>query len=143
MTTMKYNGVIQRKLALLDDQVVKIKEYVDPVPESEFLDSWPIQAMAERALQVAVEIMIDIAERMIALKDAGPAASAREAIENLAALNVIESAEPYREMVGFRNVIVHEYERVDPASVYRLVAEHLEDFRRFRDEIDRACADSD
>jgi len=39
-------------------------------------------------------------------------------------------------MVRFRNLIVHEYETVDPALLYALATERLHDFRRFRDECD-------
>ena len=52
--------------------------------------------MAERALQVATEILIDIAERILALEKAGPAASAAEAIESLVRLQVIQSEQPCR-----------------------------------------------
>lgn len=38
------------------------------------------------------------------------------------------------EMTGFRNVIVHEYARIDANLVIRILREHLEDFRRFEAE---------
>ena len=41
--------------------------------------------MVERVLQVMVEIVIDIAERIIALKNAGPVESSAQAIKKLVA----------------------------------------------------------
>jgi uncharacterized protein YutE (UPF0331/DUF86 family) len=38
------------------------------------------------------------------------------------------------DMTGFRNVIVHEYARIDADAVVRILREHLEDFRRFETE---------
>ena len=38
------------------------------------------------------------------------------------------------EMTGFRNVIVHEYARIDAEVVIQILREHLEDFRRFETE---------
>jgi uncharacterized protein YutE (UPF0331/DUF86 family) len=38
------------------------------------------------------------------------------------------------EMTGFRNVIVHEYTRVDAEVVIRILHERLDDFRRFETE---------
>ena len=38
------------------------------------------------------------------------------------------------EMTGFRNVIVHEYTRVDAEVVIRILRDRLEDFRRFETE---------
>jgi uncharacterized protein YutE (UPF0331/DUF86 family) len=41
-------------------------------------------------------------------------------------------------MVRMRNLIVHAYEEVNPDMLYDVVSGHLVDFRRFRDEIDKA-----
>jgi uncharacterized protein YutE (UPF0331/DUF86 family) len=35
------------------------------------------------------------------------------------------------EMTGFRNVVVHEYARIDAEVVIRILRKNLEDFRRF------------
>ncbi len=134
---MKYNGVIQRKLCLLDDQVVRLKKHLAGVSAAEFADSWVLRCMAERALQVAAEIIIDIAERIIALEGAGPVPSASAAIEKLVDLGILAEAEPYRGIVKFRNLIVHQYEEIDPEIVFALATRRVADFRKFRDEIDR------
>ncbi|MCD6151043.1 MAG: DUF86 domain-containing protein [Deltaproteobacteria bacterium] len=75
---MHYNGVIQRKLALLDKQVQRLQESLKGISREEFSQSWEKRSMTERALQVAVEIIIDVAERIIALDGAGPVATAAE-----------------------------------------------------------------
>jgi uncharacterized protein YutE (UPF0331/DUF86 family) len=134
---MKTNGVIQRKLALLDKHLLNLRNEFKGVSLEDFRESWVLQRMAERVLQVMIEICIDIAERIIALKDAGPAATGSEAIEKLAALGAIQSAQRYVEMVRFRNLIVHQYEEIDPEILYSIVSKKLDDFRRFRDEIDK------
>ena len=134
---MKYNGVIQRKLALLDDQLVQIEKHLHGVSLDEFRDSWLLCSMAERALQVTIEIVVDVAERIIALEGCGPVESAAAAIDKLVALGVLPDAQPYREMVKFRNLIVHEYERVEPDLLYTLATRRLDDFRNFRQHIDR------
>lgn len=41
-------------------------------------------------------------------------------------------------MAKFRNVIVHEYTRVDPAIVVGIVSEHLGDLATFRSEVLRS-----
>ena len=134
---MKYNGVIQRKLALLDTQIQNLKKHMRGVKRDVFVDDWMLRSMAERALQVAVEIVIDIAERILALNGAGPAASASESIKKLVDIGILGSGNPYVEMVRFRNLIVHEYEEIDPTLLYRLITEKLGDFALFRSEIDR------
>ncbi|MCD6392025.1 MAG: DUF86 domain-containing protein [Planctomycetes bacterium] len=134
---MKTNGVIQRKLALLDKHLLNLRNEFKGVSLEDFRESWVLQRMAERVLQVMIEICIDVAERIIALKGAGPAATGSEAIEKLAALGAIQSAQPYVEMVHFRNLVVHQYEEIDPEILYSIVSKKLDDFRRFRDEIDK------
>ena len=133
---MRYNGVIQRKLALLDKQVQRLQASLKGISCEEFSQSWEKRSMTERALQVAVEIIIDVAERIIALDGAGPVATA--AMQSLERLGVLESQNPYVDMVRFRNLIVHQYEEIDPGLLYNLATERLDDFRKFRDEIDRA-----
>lgn len=136
----QFNGVIQRKLALLDSQVGKLENSLKDVPKEKFLDDWVLRSAAERALQVAAEIMIDVAERVIALNGAGPAATSRDAIKKLVSLKVLASDEPYSKAVGLRNMIVHRYEEIDPSLLYNLATTRLSDFRKFREEIDRAAS---
>jgi uncharacterized protein YutE (UPF0331/DUF86 family) len=138
--SLKWNGVIQRKLALLDQQIVRIEEHLRGVTRERFVADWAMRSLCERAIQVSVEIVIDVAERIVALAGVGPVATARDAIERLVHLEVLQHADPYRGMVGLRNVIVHGYEEVDPNVLFDVVTQRLGDFRRFRDEVDRANA---
>lgn len=134
---MKVNGVIQRKLTLLDYQVTRLSKHMEGIPLAAFQDDWASRCVAERALQVAVEICIDVADRIIALKGAGPVETATAAMKRLCDLGVLESDQPYRDMVRFRNLVVHEYETIDPDLLYVLATTRLDDFRRFRDELDQ------
>jgi uncharacterized protein YutE (UPF0331/DUF86 family) len=132
-----FNGVIQRKLALLDTQVAQLERHMNVVTRERFAGDWVLRSMAERALQVAAEIVIDVAERIIALRGGGPVATARDAIERLVEWGVLPSAEPYAGIVQFRDLIVHHYEEIDPGLLFDLVTTRLGDFRAFRNAIDR------
>lgn len=133
---MRYNGVIQRKFSLLDKQYIQLQKHFDGVNLKTFRDNWAMRAMAERALQVMVEIVIDVSERIIAIEKAGPASSAADAICKLVELNILKSSQPYSDMVRFRNLIVHQYEEIDPEIIFNIVHNKLENFRHFRNEID-------
>ena len=134
---MKVNGVVQRKLALLDHRVLRLEKELTDVARQKFVDDWCLRSMTERELQVSIEIVIDVAERIIAIMKAGPTSTAGDAIRRLVDLHVIKSDEPYVDMVRFRNMIVHQYEEIDPNILYVLATKKLVDFRRFRDEVDR------
>ncbi len=133
---MVVNGVIQRKLALLDNQVLKLESLAAGKTLQDFSNDWLHVAAAERGLQVAAEIIIDIAERLLALKNAGPAATSSEAIQKLVQLGILKSDAPYSRIVRLRNLIVHQYAEVDPVVLFDILTNHLGDLRAFRDEID-------
>ncbi len=134
---MKINGPIQRKLALLDDRIGNLEAWIGDLSYDAFKSDLKLQAAAERSLQVAIEIVIDIAERLLALRDRGPAASAKEAIQKCVASGLLKDDEPYVKMIGFRNFIVHQYDEIDPTITYDILRNHLQVFRHFRDEIDQ------
>ncbi len=134
---MKYNGVIQRKFTLLDKHLLELQNHLKDVSFATFKNDWALRCMAERSLQVMVEIVIDIAERIIAIENAGPAATSTEAIAKLETLGIIKSADAYSNMIKFRNIIVHQYEEIDPEIVYNIAKNQLGSFRMFRDEIDK------
>ena len=70
---MAVNGVIHRKFALLDMHLRELKAHMKGVTLARFKGDWMLRRMAERALQVLCEIVIDAGERVLALKKAGPA----------------------------------------------------------------------
>jgi len=135
---MEYNAVIHRKFALLDKYLIQLQNELKTVNIETFKNDWALQRMTERVLQVMVEIVIDVAERIIARKNAGPTATAAEAMEKLVELAVLKSAKPYADMVRFRNLIVHQYEEIDPTIVFNIAKNQIDAFRQFRDEIDKA-----
>ncbi len=135
---MKYNGIIQRKLSLLDKHLLHLQNEVVDIDLASFKANWVVQRMVERVLQIMIEIVIDIAERILAVSNAGPAATAVEAVDKLVELGVIQSAEPYAEIIRFRNFIVHQYEEIDSDILFDIVKTRLGAFRQFRDEVDRA-----
>jgi len=135
---MKYNAVVHRKFALLDKYLIQLQNQLKGVNIEVFKNDWALQRMTERVLQVMVEVVIDVAERIIANKGVGPAATSAEAIEKLVELQVLKSAQPYTDMIRFRNLIIHQYEEIDPVIVFNIAKNKLDGFRQFRNEVDRA-----
>lgn len=88
----------------------------------------------ERTLQLAIEVCLDIANHVIAARRLRVPATYADAFEVLAEAGLLDS--PQRDamirMSGFRNLIVHEYARIDPAMVVRILREHLGDLSRFK-----------
>jgi len=79
----------------------------------------------ERALTVCVEIMIDISERILAIKKIPPKDTSVENFKELERLKIIQSFETYADMIRFRNFIVHRYETIDTQILFAIVTKKL------------------
>ncbi len=131
---MTKNGVILSKLTIIEEYLIKLDQYI-PISLEKLKEDWGLQKIIERSLQVMVEVMIDIAERIIASNDLLPPVTSAEGIQKLQELKVIKNAEQYIKMVRFRNLIVHNYESIDIEILHSIVNNNLGDFKMFADEI--------
>ena len=136
---MPVNGVVENKLRFLEQTLVDLEGW--PLGDlTEFARNSLLRRAVERALQLAVESMIDIAERILAVQHLAPADTAAQSLRRLQEIGVLKDAGRYAEMVRFRNFIVHRYEQIEPQIVYGLAKSKLSCFHDFVDEIRRACA---
>ncbi|MBC8488167.1 MAG: DUF86 domain-containing protein [Bacteroidetes bacterium] len=131
---MKYNGIIEDKLRIIERKLEEIRSWkIDSFED--FQQSTLLQNAAERALQVAIEVMIDISERILSLKKIPPRNTAAENITQLQKLNIIKSVPEYSDMIKFRNFIVHRYEKIDLEIVYAILKNKLFLFESFIEDI--------
>jgi uncharacterized protein YutE (UPF0331/DUF86 family) len=89
-----------------------------------------IHGAAERYLHLAIECLLDIGNHIIADRGFRKPETYGEVFEILAEESVI-SPELMRELAGmaaFRNVLVHDYLKLDLEKVYRIVREKLKVF---------------
>ncbi|MCB9099286.1 MAG: DUF86 domain-containing protein [Anaerolineales bacterium] len=128
------NGVVTQKLQLLDEILNELRS-LGQVDAQQLQADWRTRRAVERDLQVLVEVVIDVCQRLISLQGQTPASTSISAIERCIQLGALTDDEIYRQMVRFRNFIVHRYERVDPNILVEMINEHLVDFEQFRDEI--------
>ena len=93
-------------------------------------------------LQRACETAIDLAMYVVRRKGLGLPQESRDAFALLEKGQLLpaELAGRLQWMVGFRNVAVHEYTRLNPDIVQTIITKHLDDFRRFSPTIVKACA---
>lgn len=131
---MKMNGVIFRKIKVIEETIRKLGELGDVTTEMLSSDFF-LNKGIERSIQVCIESVIDIAHRIISLEGSTPCITAGEALDAIERLNVIETASLYKPMVQFRNVVVHQYEGVDKEIVVTVLSKHLNDFERFISEV--------
>ena len=131
---MSVNGVFIGKLQHLDEILAKLRS-LGPLNRTQLDTDWRTKMAVERAIQVLVEIIIDVSQRVIAEDGQTPAGSGREAIERCVQMGVLSSIEPYQRMIQFRNFVVHLYEQVETMFLVDIVNKRLADFESFRDEV--------
>ena len=133
---MRYNGIIERKLRLIEENVSTLKGWkVESF--SQLQNDIMLQYAVERALQVIIEAIIDVSERILALEKVPPGSSSSETLEILQEKGVIESDPVYQDMIKFRNFIVHRYENIDVEIIYGVIKKRLPLFLKFVDNIRR------
>jgi uncharacterized protein YutE (UPF0331/DUF86 family) len=129
-----YNGIVEKKISALESKLAELRswpiESVDSIKNSSLL-----QNAIERSLQICVEVVIDIAERILSVEKRTPSETSFGNLQILEALGGVASAEKYRMMIQFRNFIVHRYENVDPGILFEIVKNKLPLFEEFIAEI--------
>ncbi|RME44457.1 MAG: DUF86 domain-containing protein [Caldilineae bacterium] len=128
------NGIILQNLQTLEQILAELRS-LGSVTAQQLNEDWRIRRAVERDLQILVEIVVDVCQRILSLTQQSPATTGAEAIARCVQLGVLPEQETYRKMVQFRNFIVHRYERVDTDILAGMVNRHLQDFERFQDEV--------
>ncbi len=128
------NGIIIQKLQSLDEILLELRS-LGEVEAAQLSGDWRTRRAVERDLQVLVEIVIDVCQRLISLSGQTPATTGGDAVERCVQLGALSNYDAYRKMVQFRNFIGHRYERVDVNILADMVNHRLSDFERFREEL--------
>jgi uncharacterized protein YutE (UPF0331/DUF86 family) len=126
-------NLILRKLSELEDYQSQLKEYKNITVHAYHTD-WKVQRIIERTLQLMIEICVDISHHIISAKKYRIPTSYADTFLVLFEQQVFDEALLGRlqQMAKFRNILVHNYEKVDPEIVIPLLKQNLNDFTLFR-----------
>jgi len=136
--------MLDRELILtkLDEMDGYLGELQQVAPESyaRYMDSVEKRRACERLLQISIECVIDVCGLLVSGLRLGLPAEEDDLIEKLEQAGLISSemAKVLRTMKGFRNILVHEYGRIDNVLVFAMATRRLQDFDAFKTEILRA-----
>ncbi|MBI4654689.1 MAG: DUF86 domain-containing protein [Nitrospirae bacterium] len=125
-------AVIENKISAVK-KYLKILERYKKYSQKEIVENIDIKGALERYLYIAVQSTIDLAEAVIAYKDFRKPATMSEIFYILNEEEVIPSnlTNKLAKMVGFRNIITHDYEDIDYAIVYTILHRGLKDIENF------------
>jgi len=131
---MKYNGIIEAKLRAIEEKLSEIESWQIISYEKLKMNSM-LRNATERALQVAIDSIIDICEHILALEGISAPDTSANVVKKIIEIGIITNSPEYLEMIRFRNFIVHRYEKIDLEIVYAIVSNRLPVFRNFIHEI--------
>jgi len=132
------DDVVTSRLRLLAEYVDELLDYRTQASSFRvYQDNKMLRRTVERALQVAVEACLDIGRRIIALEGFRYPENNQDVFRGLAEEGVVSAdlLPTLLEMARFRNLIVHDYARIDDARVYGILKKRLSDFDAFAEAV--------
>ena len=125
--------LLGRKLTQMETYLSQIREY-SKISVTAYKNDWKIQRIVERTLQILIELCIDIANHLISDKGmrlpTGYADTFKVLAENrIISKNLFKTME---KMAKFRNVVVHQYEKIEPLIVVSILHKNLDDFEKYK-----------
>lgn len=127
--------IIKVRLQEIEENLEILVELKD-LDKKKFKSDPKIFKLAERCLQISIQALLDICQYIIASNNWRRPRDNQEIIKIIAANNIIpeDFAQRILPMAGMRNILVHEYLKIDLDKIYQHL-QKLEDFRTFQKHI--------
>jgi uncharacterized protein YutE (UPF0331/DUF86 family) len=128
--------VVESKLRFLQEYLNDLKAYKD-ISLNDYRTSKKDQRFVERTVHLACECCIDIAAHIISRQGLREPKDNKDLFvilfeENIISENVCSSM---IKMAKFRNIVVHDYARIEPEIVLGILRKDIGDFKKFAREI--------
>lgn len=120
--------IVRRRLDRLAEYLQILERY-QAYSLEEFLADPERYGSAERFLQLAIEVAIDIGNHIVAERQLGRVEKSRDVPALFRSNGLIDDTleQQWIQMIGFRNILVHDYVELDRRLVYRVLSERLDD----------------
>jgi uncharacterized protein YutE (UPF0331/DUF86 family) len=125
------NDVILNKVTTIERCLKRIHEVYDG--NSENLLDFTKQDSIILNIQRSCEASIDMAMHVVSEKKLGVPKTSREAFKLLQLAGLIDEAlaKTLMNMVGFRNIAVHDYQALELPILEAILDKHIDDFKQF------------
>ena len=125
--------VLRKRLNKLEEYLT-ILERLRDYDRDAFLNDPERYGSAERFLQLAIEALSGMGHHVVADEDWGTVDRQRDVPARFREQERIgdDLEETWTRMVGFRNILVHDYLNVDRNTVYDVLQHDLDNIRRLR-----------
>ena len=137
-------ALVLRKLSELEEYLGQIREYTNITIE-QYSSDWKIQRIIERTLQIMIETCVDVAGHIISDREYRIPKSYADTFRVLHEENILEKElfETMDKMAKFRNIVVHNYDKVDTSIVVIILTKHLDDFLTYKNAIIKILKEAD
>ena len=129
---MPNNRIIEQHIQTMEEALAHLSRY-QRIPFEEFQKDLSLIWMVERGLEILIQNLLDIGAHLLASEIKNDWEDYVEIIIKLGRHGVIpqEFSEKIKGMAGLRNILVHEYQRVNLAKLYNSFKDGLADFVQF------------
>ena len=126
------DDVLLNKAATIERCVLRAREEYNKNPSS-FDTDFTRQDAAIMNIQRACEAALGMGHHVIRLRGIGMPQSARDVFGLLAQAGIIDAglSEAMKRMVGFRNIAVHEYQKLQLPITVSIITRHLDEFLQY------------
>lgn len=125
--------LVGRKLAQIDTYLKQVGDY-SKISLNQYKINWKTQRIVERTLHILIEACVDIANHIISDQEMRLPTGYADTFKVLMEKKVIgkDLCGTLEKMARFRNVVVHQYETIDPAIVVSILHRNLRDFEKYK-----------
>lgn len=123
---------IENKLSTVE-KYLKILKLYQKYSQKKVVNDVTLKGAVERYLYLVIQATIELAEEIVSLKHFRKPSSYRETFQVLLEEEIISAplCERLVKMTGFRNIIAHDYEKVDFGIVYAGLQNGIKDITAF------------
>ena len=129
---MYNNTLINDRIGIINSAVNRLNSLIK-LPLEQFREDENAIDIAENRLRKALEALFDLGRHIVVKSGVGLPSDYRSVIEKLKEINCISSefAQQIIGMAGYRNRLIHDYNRVTPDEIYEIVQNRIQDFILF------------
>ncbi len=134
------DDIVLNKKESIERCIKQIRAYYAQPSDYPFEEDYLKQDAIAINMQRACELCIDLANHTIKRKKLGLPKASKESFRLLAQSDILPQplARKLENMVGFRNVLVHQYRELDLDLMVEVIEHHLDDLIAFTNYIMRA-----
>lgn len=133
--SIAHNKIIA-KLQALDEYLGYLKD-LQKVNKKSFLGDYHNFGLGEHYLHLSIEALLDVAKLIIIAYNFPRPEEQRDVFRVLHNKRVM-SEKLYNQLAGasgFRNVLIHEYEKIDKTRVYEYLQNNIDQFEEFKRQV--------